>query len=193
MPIDKLQGTFFEAEAFAKEKGGRAGGRARVGLPQSLVSRFGILYTVQQRLASGLLKPMSDFQNIYARARASNLSATFCSNELRAMQLRTSASFKGRFINTYWTDPWTFFEFIDAAEEEQQQMLDRLFAPGCNSCKGLFLVRLAERLQAPPQLSVAEQIAIVIERCLSCAEDPLIISMYPVGLLHSASRHSCQS
>ena len=107
--------------------------------------------------------------------------------------MRTSASFKGRFINNDRNDPWPFFEFIDATEEEQQQMLDRLFAPGCNSCKGLFLVRLAERLQAPPQLSVAEQIAIIIEICLSCAEDPLIISMYPVKLLHSASRQSCQS
>ena len=78
MPIDKIHGTLFEAEAFAKEKGGRAGGRGRVGLLQSLVSRIGILYTVQQRLASGLLEPMFVFQHFSAMARASNLSATFC-------------------------------------------------------------------------------------------------------------------
>ena len=136
---------------------------------------------------------MSDFQHLSRMARAKNLSATFCSNELRALQLRGCASFRGRFLNTYWNDPWSFFEFIDTTYEEQREMLDRLFAPGCNLCKGKFLVRLAERLQAPPQLSAAEQIQIVDEICLSCPEDPLIVSMYGVELLHAEARQSCQS
>ena len=192
-PVDKLHHTFFEAESFAREKGGRAGGRERVGLLQSIVSRDGILLTVQQQLASGLLEPTSDYQHLTRIAHAKNLSPTFCSNEMRALQLRMSASFRGRFLNTFWNDPWTIFQFIDANAEQKLVLLTSIFSDGCPLCKGKFLVRLAERLQAPPLLSVAEQLAIVEEVLLSCAEDPLIISMYGVELLHAESRTIVQT
>ena len=98
-----------------------------------------------------------------------------------------------RFINTFWDKPWDLFAFPDCTPDERQTLLSSIFEPGCPRCKTRFLTSLAERLAAPPQLTQPEQEAIVDEIVAGCSEDPMILSMYGVEVLHADSRQAVQA
>ena len=207
VPIDKLHATIFESEGFAKTK--QSDDEVKVGLIQEFVSPIGLLHTVHGMLSANLLDQNSDFMHLRYVARIQGLDPTKCSNELRGLMLRLSASLKGRFINLFLNEagdpreempdesfkgPWDLFRALGAEPAAQQRIVSRALSnSGCRRCRGRFITRLAERLQAPPELSLNEQAAVVHDLCESTAEDPYVLSMYGCELLHAGARQSSQS
>ena len=188
--IDRLHATFFECESFAKEHGGRQGGRARVGMLQSMVKKDGILFLTHKLLAEPILSDQSDFQFVSVMADDGGVDGSRRRAEMRGSQLRRSASFKHRFIEVYWRDPWTLWEMLDEEEDEQVEVLTRMFKPQCRKCQGIFIARLIERLNDEPVLSMPEKVQVTHALLESVAEDPMIASMYPVEQLHADSRQA---
>ena len=197
-PIDKLFATIFECEAFAKSRGGRAGAggafdqrvvRGRVGLLQSLSSRTGILHKVHVMLCASLCNPAgvgNEALKVLMGAFGSNRAARIA----RQMQLRLSAAFRFRFLETWWNEEHSLLQMLDESPEERPLRIQRLMAPNprCIKCLGLFVLRLRERLAAPPPLSPEEMLAVVMEVLESIAEDPYLISMHFVEDLHAAGK-----
>ena len=83
---------------------------------------------------------------------------------------------------------------LNASAEERLNTLRILLSPElhnvCAKCEGTFLARLRSRLTAPPQLSLEEQLEIVMEMLTSIAEDPMLVSMHQVEILHAQAKNS---
>ena len=194
--VDKLFSTFFECEEFAKDKGWRrsrddvAGDdagedlRGRTGLLQSLVNETGILHQVHVMMCEPLFSadsPLLMLNRSFA-GRGARIS--------RGMQLRLSASFRHRFLGTFWSEELAIIRILDEELELQLQRLEVLVVPGgeCLKYKGSFIHRLRDRLTAAPVLTPEEMLTVVLGILDAVAEDPLICSMHDVELLHAASR-----
>ena len=191
-PIDRLFATFFECEAFAKTKGGRAGDRGAVGLVQSLVSRDGILHRVHTQLASPLFAEDSPLKHVQGLAAHCSLEAGQGIQTCRGMQLRMSASFRSRFLGTFWEKPMDMLNMLNVEGDRRQDMMNVFLSPDehnvCSKCEGVFLVRLRCRLIAPPVLSLEEKTAVVMEIFESIAEDPMMVSMHQVEVMHAQAK-----
>ena len=95
-PIDKLFGTFFECEQFAKE---RTAVQPPVGLLESMVDPSGILHRVHRELAQYVLdRASSPFSYISSMSARLDVAAREHCRSLRALQLRFSASVVTRFL-----------------------------------------------------------------------------------------------
>ena len=212
LPIDTSHQTIWESESYAKSNHRNEEGATEVGLIQALVDPLGLLDRVHSHLASNLIAGNADFAHLARMARAQNLDPSKCADDLRGMALRLSASLKGRFVNLFHNDlgdpleihshgaessfkgPWDLFRMLGASMEQQSGIVGRAIAPdGCPQCRGLFIVRLAARLLAPPILTLPQQVSICHMVCRGLAEDPFIVSMYGCELLHAQARQSVQA
>ena len=64
-------------------------------------------------------------------------------------------------------------------------------APGtCPKCDGKFLLGLRDRLNAPPDLTIQEKVQVVDDVLTSVAEDPLVMSMHEVEVLHAGLKNA---
>ena len=195
VPIDKLFHTFFESEQFAKTSGGRSGNveREPVGLMQALVSRTGILRDVHQMLAAPLFAPDSPLRQLLHVAQARLIQPARGIRLSRELHLRLSGSFRYRLLLLFWENPMEMFRVLSETPAEQLIRLRQFTSPNenrCPKCEGLFLLRLRERLNAPPLLTDEEKVQVVLEIFENLAEDPFIASMHELEGLHAARTRS---
>ena len=114
---------------------------------------------------------------------------------LSGTQLRLSASFKHRFLRVFWQKPYTLIRVLARDLEGRRAFVRELTGQRrhrCPSCDGLFLSRLIERLTELPALSEDEQVQVLVDICTSICEDPYIVSMHPVELMHAFARCTVQ-
>ena len=191
-PIDKLFSTFFECEQFAMTKGGRAGleARGRTGLLQSLVHPEGILLDVHRMLAQPLFAhAQGPIKSIVAFAVAAGVPQGRAVRCVRMQLLRLSSSFRFRFQGTFWDEEHKLILLLDEAADERMDRLQNFMAGvACPKCEGPFLHRVRERLQEAPVLTDEEKIGVLIEMDEALCEDPLVVSMHNVEVLHAQAR-----
>ena len=196
IPIDKLFNTFFESEQFAKTEGGRSGNveREPVGLMQELVSRTGILRDVHRMLAEPLFAPDSPLRQLLHVAKTRLIQPAQGIRLSRGLHLRLSGSFRYRFLLLFWENPMEMFRVLRETPAEQLIRIRQFTSPSenrCSKCEGLFLLRLRERLNAPPLLADEEKVQVVLEIFENLAEDPLIASIHELEGLHAGARSVC--
>ena len=114
---------------------------------------------------------------------------------LSGTQLRLSASFKHRFLRVFLQKPYTLIRVLARDLEGRRAFVRELTGQRrhrCPSCDGLFLSRLIERLTELPALSEDEQVQVLVDICTSICEDPYVVSMHPVELMHAFARCTVQ-
>ena len=191
--IDKMFSTIFECEEYGKTLAGgpdEEGGRGRIGFLQSMVSPTGIAHKVHAMMAALLFSDTSPFWKLLSFAAAHSLTKRRAIRVFRTMQLRLSAAFRVRFLGNFWSEAYMCVLVLDLSPEEQIAWLQRFMSPGqkCPKCEGPFIQRLRARLAAPPQLTPEEMLEVIITVMNSLAEDPLVLSMHDVELLHAHAR-----
>ena len=199
VPIDKLFNTLFEAEAFAKSDGGRRGEAERgpVGLLQAMANPTGILLDVHQMMAHDLFSPDSPLRQLLHIARANLIEAGGGIRLSRSLGLRLSASFRYRFLGLFRSDhAMEMIQMMNECLEDQLGRMRRFVEPQlhekvCPKCEGKFLLKLRERLNAEPLLSLEEKLDVVLEIFEGITEDPFIASQHEVEVLHADCRAVC--
>ena len=194
-PIDKLFATFFECEAFVKTEGGRVGDRGPCGLVQSMVSPTGVLHRVHVMLAAPLFDRDTPFHHLQGIAQRCSVEVGQGIRVCRSMQMRLSSSFAYRFKGTFRRKPMEMLDMLNVDPEERLRRMTVFLSPPdtwCRKCEGLFVSQLRVRLQAPPELSLAEQTDATVQIFESIAEDPLMVSSHEVEVLHAGGRNSGQ-
>ena len=198
VPIDKLFSTIFECEEYGMSLGrGDTDGplkRGRIGFMQSLVSPTGISHQVHAMFADLIFSDASPFWKLLPFAAQHSLSKRRGVRVFRMMLLRLSAAFRARFQGTFWHDSFLLIRVLDMYLDEQVIWLRAFMNPGeekCRKCEGLFITRLRAQLSAPPQLTEEEMLSVCTDVLDSLAEDPLVLSMHPVELLHAGTRSIC--
>ena len=186
-PIDKLFGTFFECEQYAKE---RTAAQPPVGLLESMVDPSGILHRVHRELAQYILDTVSSpFVFISSMSARLEVAAREHCRSLRALQLRFSASIFIRCLLVFWQKLYSFIRILNEEMDGQNAMIRQLLAkPHCPKCLSLFLTRLRARLLEEPRLSMDEMRELVVFIIGSICNDPYVVSMHPVELLHAEAR-----
>ena len=111
----------------------------------------------------------------------------------RAMYLRMSASFRFGFKGTCFEKPMEWFNLRNETADEQLSRVSLFVFPAprpCPKCDGKFLLGLRDRLNAPPDLSIQETEHVVDDILTSVAEDPLVMSIHEVEVLHAGLRNA---
>lgn len=185
-PIDKFFGTLFEAEQYSKE---RSAAQPPVGLLESMVDPNGILHRVHLALAQYVFDAASPYGSLTAMARHMDSDARSACRSLRAFQIRLSASFFVRFLLVFWQKPYDLIRLLDLGLTEQDAMMRRFIGvPRCPKCLGPFALRARARLLEEPELTIDEMRELMVHVLLSITNDPYVVSMHPVELLHADSR-----